>query len=192
MVLLFSAIEFLFDYTKGLFTCKPMRLAQRGFAVVNFTYRLAPEDPYPAALKDIEAVFAWIWENADDYFINRDELFSVGDSAGAQLCHQICTALTNPGYAALCGLSFPEGMKIRACALNCGCYYFPTSRIISPAKTDMMGDYLTKDYRKFLPQLKVANNMTSAFPPAFVMGACNDPLTSMAKPLCRRMKKLGI
>ena len=35
---------------KQLYSHYCMRLAQRGFAVVNFSYRLAPESKYPAAL----------------------------------------------------------------------------------------------------------------------------------------------
>ena len=33
-----------------------MNLAQRGFAVVNFTYRLAPEYKFPASLEDTNSV----------------------------------------------------------------------------------------------------------------------------------------
>lgn len=177
---------------KELYQHYSMRLAQRGFTVINFNYRLAPEHPYPAAIKDIEAVFRHVWEIADDYFIDRNNIFAVGDSAGGQLCHQMCAALTNPEYAKLCGLSFPEGFHINAVALNCGMYFFPATKLFSPAKITMIGDYLTADYRKFLPQLKVLKNMTPDFPPSFVMGAVNDGLTVMMKPLCRRMKKLGI
>ena len=48
-----------------------MRLAQRGFAVVNFSYRLAPEKIFPAAIEDTEKVFNWICNNADQYGLNR-------------------------------------------------------------------------------------------------------------------------
>ena len=34
-----------------------MSLAQRGFAVVNFTYRLAPRFKYPAGIEDTNTVF---------------------------------------------------------------------------------------------------------------------------------------
>lgn len=40
-----------------------MSLAQRGFAVVNFTYRLAPENKYPASLEDTNLVFKWVLEH---------------------------------------------------------------------------------------------------------------------------------
>ena len=41
---------------KELYSHYCMRLAQRGFTVVNFTYRLAPEHKYPAPLQDSCAI----------------------------------------------------------------------------------------------------------------------------------------
>ena len=37
-----------------------MNLAQRGFAVVNFTYRVAPEFKFPAGIEDTSLVFQWM------------------------------------------------------------------------------------------------------------------------------------
>ena len=42
-------------------------LAQRGFTVVNFNYRLAPEYSFPAPLEDLNAVMAWVAANAGPY-----------------------------------------------------------------------------------------------------------------------------
>ncbi len=61
-----------------------MNLAQRGFAVVNFTYRLAPEFKYPAQMEDTNSVFTWVMNNADTYGFDTEHIFAVGDSAGAQ------------------------------------------------------------------------------------------------------------
>ena len=44
-----------------------MSLAERGFAVVNFSYRLAPEHKFPASLEDTNSVCAWVMENAEKY-----------------------------------------------------------------------------------------------------------------------------
>ena len=41
-----------------------MSLAQRGFAVVNFTYRLAPESKFPAQLEDVNLVCKWVMKRA--------------------------------------------------------------------------------------------------------------------------------
>lgn len=48
---------------KELYQYYCMSLAQRGFAVVNFTYRLAPEYQFPAPVEDTNSVLAWILDN---------------------------------------------------------------------------------------------------------------------------------
>ena len=44
-----------------------MNLAQRGFAVVNYSYRLAPEYQYPASFEDTSTVAQWIIDHCDEY-----------------------------------------------------------------------------------------------------------------------------
>ena len=73
-----------------------MRLAQRGFTFVNFNYRLAPEYKYPTALEDINQVFLFIRDHAEEYAIDTNNIFVVGDSAGAQLATQYLIICTNP------------------------------------------------------------------------------------------------
>ena len=45
---------------KDVYQYYAMSLAERGFSVVNFSYRLAPEFRYPTALEDICKAFEWI------------------------------------------------------------------------------------------------------------------------------------
>jgi acetyl esterase len=53
-------------------------------AVVSVDYRLAPEDPYPAAANDCETVAVWLANNARSEF-GTDRLIIGGESAGANL-----------------------------------------------------------------------------------------------------------
>lgn len=178
---------------KELYSHYSMRLAQRGFTVVNFTYRLAPENKYPAALEDVCKVFHWVQTNAKDYFIDLNNVFVLGDSAGGQLCHQILTILTNPKYAALFAFKLPENFKVNACALNCGCYFMPASRFIPPKMMGgMLEAYYPENHIPVIPQMKVVKNTTKDFPPAFVMTAENDYLKFMAAPLYRKLKRRGV
>ncbi|MBZ6078599.1 alpha/beta hydrolase [Microvirga puerhi] len=55
-----------------------------GLAVVSVEYRLAPEDPYPAAHDDCEAAALWVLREAKARF-GTDRLFIGGESAGAHL-----------------------------------------------------------------------------------------------------------
>jgi len=61
------------------------RLAERcGLAVVSVEYRLAPENPYPAAPDDCEAAALWAVREAEGRF-GTSRLFIGGESAGAHL-----------------------------------------------------------------------------------------------------------
>ncbi len=177
---------------KELYSHYCMKLAQRGFAVVNFTYRLAPEHRYPAALEDCFKVFSWVKEHHHEYFIDYGNLFVTGDSAGAQLAHQCLTILSNPEYRKLFDLEVPEDFRVNACALNCGVYSFGVNRFFKPGDSSMMTDYLPENYKDYLKQYAVTGNMTGDFPPTFVMTAYYDFLRLMAKPLYKKLKRLGV
>ena len=161
-----------------------LRLAKRGFTVVNFTYRLAPEHKYPAALEDCCCVLEWVRENAREYCIDLNNLFMVGDSAGGQLAFQLLTMLTNEKYAAMFPFGPPKGLRINACAMNCGCYFMPVSRFLPPKRVGVLFEsYFPEDYLPCVPQLQAHKYVTKAFPPAFVMTSRNDYLRAMAPPL---------
>jgi acetyl esterase len=61
-------------------------LANRmGHAVLSVDYRLAPENPFPAAVEDAMCSLRWAYENAAELGINPDRIAVGGDSAGGNL-----------------------------------------------------------------------------------------------------------
>ena len=63
-----------------------IRLAnQAGVVVLNVDYRLAPEDPFPAAIDDAEAAVAWAHAHLDRLGGSGRPLAIGGDSAGGNL-----------------------------------------------------------------------------------------------------------
>ena len=163
-----------------------MSLAQRGFAVVNFSYRLAPEFRFPAQLTDVNLVMQHIARHAGEYSIDTDNLFMVGDSAGAQLASQYLAAMSNPAYADLLELEIPP-LKVRACALNCGLYSF------NPRKDRMMARcYFEGPAKQYAEKMDVAGNITGGFPPAFVMTSTGDFLRERAAPFAAVLTRAGV
>ena len=107
--------------SKNLYQHYCMNLAQRGFTVVNFNYRLVPKIAFPMPVIETNEVLKWMRLHANEYRIDLDNIFFVGDSAGAQIASQYAAIVTNPEYARLFDLAVPA-FKLKAVALNCGMY----------------------------------------------------------------------
>lgn len=179
--------------SKELYSHYCLRLAARGFTVVNFDYRLAPQYKYPAPVEDCCNVLEWILHHGEQYHIDRNNLFLVGDSAGGQLAFQLLTMLTNDKYNAMFPFRAPKEISFRACALNCGCYFIPVSRMVPPKKANILFEaYLPEDYLPCVPTLKAHKYITRNFPPAIVMTAQNDYLKLMAPPLHMMLRLKGV
>jgi acetyl esterase/lipase len=73
-----------------------------GAVVVAPAYRLAPENPFPAALDDCMATLHWMREHADELGIDADRIAVTGASAGGGLA------------AAVAQRSHDEGIALRA------------------------------------------------------------------------------
>ncbi|MBQ2934772.1 MAG: alpha/beta hydrolase fold domain-containing protein [Lachnospiraceae bacterium] len=173
-----------------------MSLAQRGFTVVNFNYRLAPENRYPAALEDINNVFCFLEKEGAKYMADINNVFVVGDSAGAQLTSQYLTIMTNPEYAKLFTFKTPD-ITVRACGLNCGLYDARkcAERGLDECFIEYIGRKVTKLVyadEQLLDSLDVLKHMTKEFPPAYVMSAHNDFLLPDAEPMYQHLQSLGV
>ncbi|MCD8189852.1 MAG: alpha/beta hydrolase [Clostridiales bacterium] len=172
-----------------------MSLAQRGFAVVNFTYRLAPEFLYPSALEDTNLVFSWVLENAEQYGFDPENIFAVGDSAGAHYLGMYCNLCTNPAYTAETSFTTPAGFAPSAVALNCGEYELRAVQEDDLAELTraLMGDLLPgKGTEEELARLSVLDAVTPAFPPTFVMTATGDFLRPQAGPLAQMLLEKSV
>ena len=175
--------------SKEIYRRYGMDMARRGFAFVNFNYRLAPKWKFPTPLADTNAVLQWVEKNAVRYHLDPQRIILLGDSAGAQLTSQYAAIVTNPSYASHFDLNLPK-IRIRAVGLNCGMYDM-AARAARPRK-GIMRDYLDKSLPDNDPRLQVLDAITGSFPPAFITTACQDFLRDQAQPMCRFLQEKGI
>lgn len=180
---------------KDLYQHYCMDMAQRGFTVVNFSYRLSPENPFPAALQDINTAFTWVAEHAGQYNIDLDKICVTGDSAGAQLASQYLALLSNSAYRDLFSMQIPyDRIAVKAVALNCGCY--DMRRCIEEDKDEpflsYVGRALSEDRSGTLERMDVIKYINADFPPAYVMTAWYDFLKEDAQPMYELLKEKGI
>ncbi len=171
--------------SKNVYQYYCMCLARRGFNVINFSYRLAPKHRYPAPLEDTNYVMKWLLKNKKEYQLDLDNLFLVGDSAGAQIASQYLTILSNKDYAALFDFEIPN-LKIRAAALNCGMYDFKHLKRDVKLK-GILKEYLPKKHDLNHPEYDVLAHITEAFPPTFVMSSSEDFLKPHAEPFYQHL-----
>ena len=177
---------------KELYQYYCMSLAEQGFAVVNFSYRLAPGAKFPAQLADTSRVFSWVLARAEDFGFDPENVFAVGDSAGAHLLGLYCCLCTNPAFAARLPFRAPEGFRPRAVALNCGVYRFERTGK-QRAAGGLMRDLLPgKGREEELRLISVSEQVTGDFPPCIVMTAEGDFLADQAQPFVQRLQDLGV
>ena len=176
---------------KELYRFYCMRLARFGFAVVNINYRLSPEFRFPSPIEDAMAVMHWIGKNAAEYNLDKNNVFIVGDSAGAQITSQFSCVFTNPEYAKLFGLKAPEDVKLRAIGLACGMYKFPDKGKGEEMDTIML-DYLGSKDVIGDPRTILHENITDKYPATYIFTCYNDFLFTECKPYADFLESKGV
>jgi len=175
--------------SKEIYRRYGMDMAKRGFAFVNFNYRLAPKWKFPAPLIDTNSVMEWICKNQHRYHLDPQRIILVGDSAGAQLTSQYAAIWANKEYAALFGFQVPD-IHIRALGLNCG-LYDQSVRAAFPRKGHNL-DYLGRELKADDPRFRVLESIAGSYPPAYITTAHNDFLKECAEPMYALLTERGV
>lgn len=158
-------------------------LAKRGFIVVNFNYRLAPEYNFPAPLEDLNSVLHFITENEQmkKYPFDFDNVFILGDSAGAQIASQYGAIFTNKEYCSLFGFEMPK-IRLKGLGLNCGRFDL-MSQVKESGKKGVLRDYFGKDPLRFGEKLEVFKYIDSNYPPTHIITSYGDFMMPYAEPM---------
>ncbi len=168
-----------------------MSLASRGFALVNFNYRLAPEHKYPAQIEDVNAAVKWTMENKKNFNFDMNNVFAVGDSAGGHLLSVYSAMLSDEAYARHYGIDMPKDFHFNAIALNCGVYRqaMPKNRMEANLLKDLLGKGWTK---ADLDMLNSYDKVKPGYPPVFLMSANGDFLREQPDQLIPSLEENGI
>ncbi len=167
-----------------------MSLAKHGFAVVNFSYRLAPEYKFPAGIEDLNTVVTWLLDHQEEYHLDMNHLFALGDSAGAHMLSLYSCMNANPKYAATYDFTLPT-FKFKAIALNCGAYNLMKEG--NDLTSGLMKEILkNKGTKKEFKQISPINFITEEYPPVFVMTCSGDFLKDEVADLLPVLEKNNI
>lgn len=162
--------------------------------LVGVHYRLAPENPYPAALMDVISAFRRIVSCPTEFGLPEGPVVIAGDSAGANLAmatmlHEIGAERPLPAGALLFygvfGADF-DTLSYRA--------YADGHRLTTAIMRRFWDWYIANEARRDDPlaaPLKASDAQLRALPPLFLLAAEMDPLASDSYDLKRRLDGLG-
>lgn len=163
-----------------------------GHAVLSIDYRLAPENPFPAALGDAVHATRWAAANAASLGADPARLAVAGDSAGGNL-------------AAIVAQLAPAALRFQLLV-----YPVTDARMVTPSYTEyadgpfltaagmswFVGHYLSGDQGRpddpRVSPLLADDTALAAGPPALVITAQCDPLADEGQAYARRLAAAGV
>lgn len=165
---------------------------QLGLVVVGVAYRLAPEQPFPAALEDCLAVWQALRGGQLDVPLEQARLAVAGDSAGGNLAVALCLALRAAGQQQPCAqaLIYPV-LSAQTLPSHQHCADAP---LLTHAELQACLDtYLADPEQRQNPlALPLAAPDFAGLAPAFVAAAEFDPLRDDAAHYAERLAFDGV
>ncbi len=153
--------------------------------VINLSYHLCENAHFPQFTKDSVKALEWVAAHAEEYAIDLDNLYIMGDSAGAQIAAHAITIVQNETLSEVYETGRPN-LSFKGALLFCGPYDVMTAltnknvpfdfahgignRVLgfNTRKKGAFDDFKYKDY------INVLDWISPSFPPSFVCHTVGD------------------
>ena len=158
--------------------------------VIAVDYRLAPEDPFPAAVDDAIAASRWVHENAAKLGLDPERIAIGGDSAGGNLSAVVCQqALASgdplPAFQLLIYPATDRSLPTRSGELFSKGFFL--------VDEDMV--WFTESYAPDVDDVRAAPlraDDLAGLPPAYVTTAGFDPLRDEGELYAEKLAQFGV
>ncbi|MGH6608715.1 MAG: alpha/beta hydrolase [Burkholderiaceae bacterium] len=161
--------------------------------VVSADYRLAPENPFPAAWDDALAVYRWVATNAASIKGDPKRLALAGESAGGNLAVSTAVAARDAGLTAPLHIVsvYPVGQTGNLMTES-----YVDSANAKPLNKSMIQWFVkhvfAKEDDKKSPRADLVNANLKGLPPVTIINAQIDPLRSDGQLLESALEKAGV
>ncbi|WP_371765606.1 alpha/beta hydrolase [Massilia sp.] len=171
--------------------------------IVSVDYRLAPENPFPAAYNDALAAARWVLEHAQELGGHPDTVVIGGDSAGGNLAAAVAIGLRDDEAAKLRVSAAPRA-KLKAQLLLFPSTDLRPSSLTTPSCiADLDPSLKTKVYEECISNYLQGENANDwraspivadlrGLPPALVVVLTVDPLRDSGVAYAQRLRTAGV
>jgi acetyl esterase len=188
--------------------------ARQGYLVFNISYRLAPQNPFPAAIADACSAYAWVAQNAERYGGDLGRFVVAGESAGANLTASIALCASYERPEAYAAPVWKSGLSPTAVVPACGIFQVTDTERFIRRKTTLpsfIGDRLLEVSDAYLhghghrpaprPDLELADPLlvlergdkpARPLPSFFLPVGTRDPLLDDTRRLKVALDRLGV
>jgi len=194
--------------------------ARFGYLVINISYRLAPQHPYPAAIEDTCAAYRWLAAHITELGGDPERVAVAGESAGANLITALTLAACERRPEPWARAVFETGLVPKAALPFCGMLEVSRSerfgrrrrlpRWVDGMLRDVTASYLrghshvggieteladplcVLEAAAGLPSPTVAPRWERALPPFFAPVGTRDPLLDDTRRLEKALASLNV
>lgn len=173
-------------------TCRALT-RRTGAVTVSVDYRLAPENPFPAAVEDAEAAVRWLAAAGTDVGVDPQRIAVGGDSAGGNLAAVVarrCHHGRGPGLVfQLLVYPVTDLAHESASYRENGEGYFLTRSMMQWFRDQYLPDPALRSHPDASPLLAES---LEGLPPALVITAEYDPLRDEGEAYAARLRDAGV
>lgn len=150
-----------------------LAFARHGYLVVNVSYRLAPEHPFPAAIEDVCAAWTWMVEHVEALGGDLGRVAVAGESAGGNLATALTVATSMRRREAWARRAFDSGVQPHATLPFCAILQVSNIARFREARAAA---------RKAMPRW--IEGMLENCSTCYLQGGDHGDLLDLADPLC--------
>jgi acetyl esterase len=168
--------------------------ARNGYAVFSIDYRLAPSEPYPAAVDDARAAVAFLRDHAAELRVDPDRIGALGTSAGGTIAMSLAAGAGQaaPGEGVVAAVSWSGVLDLAALAEQRGGNPTAVSDVASYIGMPD-SDLSTPGAQTLLREASPINQVEPGGPPMFVANARREVIpVAQAEAFVARLGELGV
>ena len=162
----------------------------KGIPVLSTDYRVAPENPYPAALEDALSSYEWLLEKG----YRPDQIVVAGDSAGGGLTLALCLYLRDHGRELPCGIITMSAWKDLTAEGDSYTDNFEIDPLFGKTKESLLFDpaYIGEGTDPKDPYVSPVFGDFTGFPPMLMQVGDYEMLLSDTLTIAKKAAKQGV